>query len=172
VLRQYAFATSLLTNSFSPTKQPPNIPRGIDQPLPVDVSLSGYTKLSIIFPPLGIRAGSPSFTPLDSELTLDDLLSNGFSEKGKGPAHLAQSSISVTVDVHPNAEVQVVGQNIVDTPPPNFLASTDATESDNDKSDQHDTERKVVQKLQNALDVCGDIGIWVEWVRNNAQRMS
>lgn len=136
------------------------------------MSLSGYTKLSVFFPPLGLQSGSASPSPLDSELTLDDLLSNGVSDKGKTPAHLSQSSISITLDVHPNAGIEVVGQNIVDVTPPTNLASGEAAESNNDHDGQNDAGRNIVQKLQNGLDVCGDIGIWVEWVRRNIQRMT
>jgi hypothetical protein len=108
----------------------------------------------------------------NSELTLDDLLSNGVSDRGKAPAHLSQSSISITLDVHLNAEVEVVGQNIVDPTPPSNLVSEEGAESNDDKDGENDPERKVVRKLQNALDVCGDLGIWVEWVRQSAQRTS
>lgn len=65
------------------------------------------------------------------------------------------SSVSVTVDILPNAEVSIVDQNLV----PAISTNTDDETKEKDSEKQKDT----VSKLSRALVIAGDIGIWTEW---------
>ncbi|KAF2435709.1 hypothetical protein EJ08DRAFT_285945 [Tothia fuscella] len=169
ILRQYAFVTSLLGNSFSLTRPSPVVPTTNKSILPVDVKLTGCTKVAVIFPRLRTPPESPQSAPPEKEISLDSLLSHRLSEKRKGPIDPIPASISVTLDIHHNGDFIVLNQNLVTHINGNAL--TESVGSSVGGTPAIDQEQKVIQKLQSALDVCGDLGIWVEWVRKNASKL-
>lgn len=139
--------------------------------LPVDVKLSASTKLSIIFPRPSPLPSSPLVPDIprnsSSDLTLESLLTIGTSD--------APSTLAITVDILPNADVAIVDQNIVlqkdlDLTLPIESESTEAGENSLGSHGQREEQINAVRKLRRALDVCGDIGIFVEWVRDKMGR--
>jgi hypothetical protein len=169
-LRQYAFITSILGQSFSSTKLPAEVLHAQGESLPIDVTLLGTTKLSAIFPRLDSLTSEKSHRP-STLLTLDDLLANGTSDQeinaDSGAKAVTQTSFSITVDVLSNADIVIVDQNAVPVSEQNpHVPGTTETSEDANGSDSS-KEKSKVHKLEKALDVCGDIGIWVEWIRKN-----
>ncbi|KAH6633289.1 mediator of RNA polymerase II transcription subunit 1-domain-containing protein [Boeremia exigua] len=174
VLRQYAFTTSLLQNSFletaeqKSTLQPPTLPitpdtKSSDPPLQLDVNLS-YTPPA---PRLTLHIPHPSSTlPVDSKITsapratspssISDLLSGLLSDSGPPLLH---APLGVTLDVHANGELVVSEQNITE--------GRKVGEEDLDKVQEVDARIKRVGK---ALEVCGDLGVWGEWLRKEVAR--
>lgn len=166
VLRQYAFTTSLLASSFlepAPKKEtslptPPVTPdTNADAPLQLDVNLS-YTppapRLTVHIPhPLSSRNEEKTNTASESATAagvadlLEGLMSGG---DHRGP----HQPLSVTLDVHANAELMVGEQNVVEGAAPE--------EQDLEKQQQA-ADR--VKRVARALEVSGDLGVWAEWVR-------
>ncbi|KAF2750034.1 hypothetical protein M011DRAFT_397750 [Sporormia fimetaria CBS 119925] len=166
-LRQYAFTTSLLSQTFGgtaqslpSTKQPPSSgPRsqsrskqnlGNDQKEPavrLDVSVAlasnGGPQLRVDIP--AANAGS---------LSADDILACLTDERVTG------KRVTLVVDVQSNADLVIKPQNL----PTN---GTDTTMSDNDKDEKQNVQQQdaSVKRLARALEVCMDLGIWVEWVK-------
>lgn len=180
ILRQYAFTTSLLETSFyeaaEPKKSPQNstIPATSDTktspaaPLPLDINLS-YTPPA---PRLTIHLPHPSSTPFSSasnptssvptttaaaQSSVSDLLSDLLSDT-PGPAPL-----KVTFDVHMNGELVVSEQNVFGG------GSTGDAEGQGDLEKAQEEEARG-KRLGRALDVCGDLGVWGEWVRREVAR--
>lgn len=178
ILRQYAFTTSLLQNSFFETadqQKPPQFPtphstRAINSsepPLPVDISLS-YTPpaprltlhvphpLSTLSPDSKTESGSRTATPA----SISDLLSGLLSDTNAvGPAASSHAPLSVTLDVHANGELVVSEQNVAE--------GRRVGEEDLDKVQEADAR---IKRVERALEVCGDLGIWGEWLRREVGR--
>jgi hypothetical protein len=148
-LRQYAFTSSVLRNSFYQKSASTNIPTP-EGAIPVDVNLA-YTPPSprlTLFTPhpssLSQSSAPPSLTSL-----LSNLLSPSSSEDTPPP------TLSITLDIHPNAEIVVAEQNVVDA------------QADADGMLDEAVQAKV-RRLGSALDVVGDLGVWSAWVRGEA----
>jgi hypothetical protein len=107
---------------------------------------------------------------------LDDLLAYGATHQdvpSNTPAHgISQASMSITVVILHNADISIVDQNIVPISEPDLDPSmaieTAETGASANGSDDSKTKSKV-RTLEKALDVCGDIDLWVEWVRTKNQ---
>ncbi|KAF3006569.1 hypothetical protein E8E13_006624 [Curvularia kusanoi] len=172
VLRQYAFTTSLLQNSFPETGETgknshisrAQVNRDTESagpPLPLDINLS-YTppapRLTLHVPhPSSVlsSASNASSSPhATTPASVSDLLSGLLSDadtKRPTPSH---APLKVTLDVHMNAELVVSEQNITEGRAP----------GEEDLEKVQDMEAKT-KRLAKALDVCGDLGIWGEWLR-------
>jgi hypothetical protein len=172
VLRQYAFTTSLLASSFlepAPRKDaslltPPVTPdTSADAPLQVDVNLS-YTppapRLTVYIPrPESSRteeektsAAPESATPTGVADLLEGLMADG---NHSGP----HAPLSVTLEVHPNAELVVGEQNVVEG----------VTHEEHDLESQQQAADRV-KRVARALEVSGDLGVWAQWVRREVAR--
>lgn len=173
-LRQYAYTTSLLQDTFgsqAPPSQPsaaqtsplspPLTPKtsSADPPLQLDVALS-YTPPS---PRLTLHIPHPSSPQTATSYTLPnnpvDLLANLLA-----PATVATlPPLKLVLDILPNAETYISEQNIV---PQLDDATKTAAAGDADVDMEH-AERvgEKVKRIGKALDVCGELGIWAEWVR-------
>ena len=173
ILRQYALTTSLLQNSFlEQAKQkrsaqlptPPITPDSDsqDRTLQLDISLS-YTppapRLTLHVPHPLSQLSTPKTGNLDNEKaspdSISELLSSLLSDTS-GPA-TSHAPLSVTLDVHANGELVVSEQNVTE--------GRTAGEEDLDKAQEAEGRIKRVGK---ALEVCGDLGIWGEWLRREA----
>lgn len=172
ILRQYAFTTSLLQNSFLETVEtaktsqlptPPTTPgtNPSDPPLQVDINLS-YTPPA---PRLTLHIPHPSSTTSSAAKTssgpssatpasVSDLLSGLLSDtETAGPTRL-HAPLSVTLDVHANAELIVSEQNVTE--------GRKVGEEDLDKVQEAETR---IKRVGRALEICGDLGVWGEWLR-------
>ncbi|KZM23715.1 uncharacterized protein EKO05_0005688 [Ascochyta rabiei] len=173
ILRQYAFTTSLLQASFlemteqKNTSQLPTTPITPDTnslegdgPLQVDVNLS-YTppapRLTLHIPrPPSKVASSPMTAPLPGAATpssVSDLLAGLLSDTASSPA-VSHTPLSVTLDVHGNAELIVSEQNVTEG----------RTGGEEDLDKVQEVEAKI-KRVGRALEVSGDLSIWGEWLR-------
>jgi hypothetical protein len=170
ILRQYAFTTSLLRDSFfekpqklntsnplSPPLTPTPARETDDKALQFDVNLT-YTppapRLTFYIP--HPSSSQPTQTPSSNMSSVSSLFANLLSETDStSPSH---PPLSITLDVHSNAELVINEQNIVDT---------EAGNVDMEKAEQVDGK---VKRLSRALDICGDLGVWAEWVRREVRR--
>jgi hypothetical protein len=139
----------VLRNSFYQKSALANIPTP-EGAIPVDVNLA-YTppspRITLFTPhPSSI---SPSSAPPSLTSLLSNLLSPSPSEDTPPP------TLSITLDIHPNAEIVVAEQNVVD-----------AQSDGNGMLD--DAVQAKVRRLGNALDIVGDLGVWSAWVRGEA----
>ena len=160
-LRQYAFMSSLLQHTFhepspapTPTQgeknshiTPPATPENPSEP-PLQLDTTLY--YSPPAPRLTLHLPHPSSIPsVPSTASPTDFLASLLSNTlGNNPP------LKVSVDVLPNAELVVSDQNIVDVPPPTGLGL-----------EVQEDER--VKRVGRALDICGDLGIWGEWLRRS-----
>jgi hypothetical protein len=164
-LRQYAFTTSLLRDSFFEKPQKPNTSNLMSPPmappvakdedaLQIDVNLT-YTppapRLTCYIPrPLS----TPNHPDPASVLSVSDLLSNLLSDNNNDASH---APLNVTFDIHANGELVIREQNVVHV----------GSEVDMDKAEQGEQR---VKRLGKALDVCGGLGVWGEWLRREVQK--
>jgi hypothetical protein len=153
-LRQYAYTTSLLRDSFfekaskvitSTPLSPP--PRPDAAAVQIDVTLT-YTppapRLTLFIPhPQSTTSGSTS---------LSSLLSNLLST----PA--SHAPLTITLQVHANGDLVVAEQNVMDVKDVGV---------DMEKAEQVEQQ---VKRLSRALEICGDLGIWGEWLRREVGR--
>ena len=176
-LRQYAFLGGLIQSALAsstpptaPLHEPSNL-NGLSQPTPDDLDF-----ISNLNSPNGTHDGHVS-AALDVLLSQDSTISSmtvmdtalsalpinisltltpspslivAFSTKDSRPA-------TVTVDILPNAEVAVVAQNLVPD-------SADAI-MEGENQDAETRRMRRVQRIAHALETAGDLGIWVEWMR-------
>ncbi|KAF1941340.1 hypothetical protein EJ02DRAFT_404825 [Clathrospora elynae] len=184
MLRQYAHTTSLLRECFyekaekpvssvDPTghAMPPKPPSSADgelPPLQVDVNLS-YTPpaprliLHIPHPSSNFSTKTDSIgPPLTSVSALIATLLSPTDTLFLNP-------LSVTLDIHANAELVVAEQNLIAVPPLQSSSIATATAGDVDMDAAEEIEAKI-KRLGRALDVCGDMGIWGEWLRREVGR--
>ncbi|KAK3060664.1 hypothetical protein LTS18_008032 [Coniosporium uncinatum] len=190
-LRQYAYVNSLIRDTFQATLKAPTNSisghRAHDKgcPLHVDVTLLSIDpppRLTVSFP----RAVDNARKDSAQEFSLDELLSLEDEEQTSG---VRDSRIQIAVEILQNAEIQVTDQNV-------YLLAPSAThqmaalkvgdgedamdvegnserkaEGEGEDAQMRETERlQKVQRLGRALDVSGDLGVWVEWVRKIAER--
>jgi hypothetical protein len=164
-LRQYAFTTSLLRDSFFEKPQKPNTSHLMSPPtappvakdkdaLQIDVNLT-YTppapRLTCYIPR---RPSTPNHPDPASVSSVSDLLSNLLSDNNNDASH---APLNITLDIHANGELIVREQNVVHV----------GSEMDMDKAEQGEQR---VKRLGKALDVCGDLGVWGEWLRREVQK--
>ncbi|KAJ8114892.1 hypothetical protein OPT61_g3346 [Boeremia exigua] len=173
ILRQYAFTTSLLQNSFLETAEqqkttqlptPPTTPNSTTSapPLQLDINLSynpPAPRLTLHIP--HPDATSPSGPRTASPASISDLLSGLLSAPDATGPTASHAPLSVTLDVHANAEIVVSEQNVTE--------GRKVGEEDLDKVQEAEARIKRVGK---ALEVCGDLGIWGEWLRREVARSS
>ncbi|KAJ4989511.1 hypothetical protein SVAN01_05046 [Stagonosporopsis vannaccii] len=172
ILRQYAFTTSVLQNSFletmeqSRTLQLPTTPvtpdtNPSDGPLPVDINLS-YTPpapritLHIPHPSSALSSGANTSSGPHSATpaSISDLLSGLLSDTEAAVPTLSHTPLSVTLDVHANAELVVSEQNVAE--------GGKAGEEDLNKVQEAEAR---IKRVGRALEVCGDLSVWGEWLR-------
>ncbi|KAJ4295629.1 hypothetical protein N0V90_007642 [Kalmusia sp. IMI 367209] len=159
-LRQYAFATSLLQDIFGShaphAPQPPNppTPKTEDKaPLQVDVALS-YTPPT---PRLTLHMPHPSSSaPTALPTTASDLLAHLLASNTLAASGQPRPPLKLAVDVLPNAEIFLSEQNVV--------VAGDAGK-DVEMEGVSVGQAENVKRLGKALDVCGHLGVWAEWVR-------
>jgi hypothetical protein len=170
--RQYAFTTSLVQDVFGahappePTSQqtplsPPITPKDDKaRGLPVDVTLA-YTspspKIALHFPhPLSPAPETP--LPPNVSGMLSQLLSQHSLSSSTTQRH---PPLGLVVDVGENADIYISEQNVV-------VVDTSASktgEAGDVDMDGVEKAREKVKRLERALDVCGDFGVWAEWIR-------
>ncbi|KAH6513373.1 hypothetical protein HBI81_221490 [Parastagonospora nodorum] len=147
VLRQYAFTTSLLRDAFAPS----TLSEEGEAEVQIDVNLT-YTppapRLTFIIPHPSSSSLSPAQNP---PFNITNLLQSLLADSPSAPP------LAVTLDIHANAEIMVREQNIVHV----------AREVDMDKAEEGELR---VKRLGKGLDVCGDLGVWGEWLRREAAR--
>ncbi|KAF2020953.1 hypothetical protein BU24DRAFT_416615 [Aaosphaeria arxii CBS 175.79] len=223
ILRQYAFTTSLLQNTFGandtkegkhPSKSalgtplsPPQTPQA--QPshpeTPVDITLSysppaPRVRLDVPHPLSALPSPSSlststsqtqrdqtnplSLSNLDLNASPDALLEallnpqipTTSTTSTAGPqSHY--SALGVTLDVLANAELSITEQNVITSSSSSTNSKSGAAKADKDSEAAnmgldtgHGVDVNKVKRVARALDVCGDIGIWAEWVRREAGR--
>lgn len=176
-LRAYAFTTSLLQNTFdkhsaptpaipTPTQtsppSPPPTPKH-QTPLYLDLTLS-YTppapNLTLHIPhPLSAepslshpRSTSPNPT------STTDLLAHLLSTTTTSPRH---PPLKLDFTIGSNAEIAIGEQNVVAQ-----AGVGKVTEG----ADVNMEGLERVKRVSRALDVCGDLGVWAEWVRREVVR--
>jgi hypothetical protein len=179
VLRQYAFTTSLLQHTFgtsstpseqttkksnstplSPPLTPPHSIAKQDDPLQIDLTLSYAHPASRLRLDIPHPSPPPSMTTTTSSTISTPLLTSLLSKTPSTPP------LHVALDIHTNADLVITEQNAVQTSrvgAPN--ADVDAGES----AVQGLVDEKV-KRVARALDVCGDVGVWAEWVRREVVR--
>jgi hypothetical protein len=160
ILRQYAFTTTLLRDAFYKAPEKLNVSNPLSPPLTpasevdenavrFDVSLT-YTppapRLTFIVPHPSSQSASST--------SISDLLSNLLSDATPS----THAPLSITLDIHPNADLVVHEQNIVEGV---------GQEVDMEKAEEVHGK---VKRLSKALDICGDLGVWGEWVRREVRR--
>ncbi|KAE9987102.1 hypothetical protein EG328_003884 [Venturia inaequalis] len=154
-LRQYAFLNTLLKGSFmeNPSLSLVTTENTLES-WSVDMTLFTLPspRLAVVFPRAGSNSCSSITTNTSPQGFLASLLSNGTSTQ---EPKMNSSSVSVTVDILPNAEISIVDQNLV--------PATSANTDDAIKEQESDKQKTVVSKLSRALAISGDIGIWTEW---------
>lgn len=172
ILRQYAFTTSLLQGSFLETEQkktaslptPPATPDTDDSAKPsiqLDLNLSyapPAPRLTLHIPhPSNPRAavGSDAVTPA----SVSDLLSGLLSDSQSAGPTASHAPLSVTLDVHADAQLAVSEQNAVE--------GVETGEQDLEKAQQAEDR---VKRIARALEVTGDLSIWGEWLRREVAR--
>jgi hypothetical protein len=177
-LRQYAFTTSLLKEAFfekeqkitqqnvanpiSPPLTPPSKEEGKDgKAIQIDVNLSYMPpapRMIFYIPrPLSTSTSTSSAPALS---TAASLLSNLHTPV---PELTACPPLRITLDVAANGELIVGEQNVI---------HDDGGAGDMDMGlEQEEKKQKKVQRLARALDVCGEVGVWAEWVRREVGRM-
>jgi hypothetical protein len=176
-LRQYAFTTSLVQHTFGTTSQtlekksathplsPPLTPEQKAKDsgsLQFDISLSyspPVPRMRFDFPHPLSSTTSPSSGSDHSDF-LATLLSS---------TSIHKPPINVTLDIHPNAELVITQQNIVDVAGEKDDKSKDGNVDMDNVTGALD-ER--VKRIAKALSVCGDLGIWAEWVRREVVKSS
>lgn len=179
ILRQYAFTTSLLQNSFlesteqpktSQLPTPPITPETnlAEAPLQVDLNLS-YTppapRLTLHIPhPLSTLPSNPNPNPSPESrsaapASISDLLSGLLSDTDSAGPTASHAPLSVTLDVHANAELVVSEQNV-----------TEGVKMGVEDLDKVQEAEASVKRVGRALEVCGDLGVWGEWLRREVGR--
>lgn len=176
VLRQYAAATSLLRECFFEKPQktsqsqnlgatplsPPLTPdsKNTENTLQVDINLS-YTPpspritLHIRHPSILDLARTDSNQPLDVQAVLLNLLNSTSSYR---------PPLSLTLDVHANGELVLSEQNLIRVPELQVSNAEGKESVDVDMERAEEVEERV-KRLARGLDVCGDLGVWGEWLR-------
>lgn len=194
-LRQYAFTTSLMRDAFYEPKPPPHNQTTLSPPLTpphhpptnsttepalqLDINLS-YTpppRFTLLIPhpctpaaPATATAAHPKPSPTNHPSSLlASLLST--------PTTPYLAPLSLTLDVHPNADLVIADQNLL------AAAAAAADKDDHIASTHGDADVDVnmmdaavraeedgVKRLARALHVCGDLGVWAEWLRREVGR--
>lgn len=160
-LRQYAFLTSLLQSTFlsaSPSPPTSTTPTTSTPPLQIDLSLHYAQPTPRIIINLPHPSSStPSLTTSSKSLSpLDAILSD--SAPPNPP-------ITIAIDVLASAELLVAEQNVFPVP-----ASLNGAGDGGEAAGREMRRQADVQKLGYALDMCGDVGVWAEWVRACVER--
>lgn len=191
VLRQYAATTSLLRDVFfekapkatqkhsSGALTPPLTPPEEKEhgkldlaPLQIDVNLS-YTpptpRLTILIPHPSSSSTSTSNSTFTSPAapSVTDLLANLLSPSSPSPAQPTSPStylppLTLTLSIHPHGDLVVREQNLINVP-----ALQDSADVDMEGAERVEGR---VKRLAAGLDVCGDLGVWGEWLRREVRR--
>ncbi|GAB7345815.1 hypothetical protein MBLNU457_4075t1 [Dothideomycetes sp. NU457] len=146
---------------FSAAPSPPQTDlaaKGDEEEINVDITLSTALpnpSLVIIFPLQEDATAANSTTAAD--------------EPGRDTRNIA----FVNVEVFPDAEIMVSGQDVFDTQQRD-LSMKDAdpsTDGDGHGGAVAETQQQV-RRLGRGLEVAGDVGVWIEWIRKRAGRAS
>jgi len=136
----------------------------------VDMNLTTTTvppHLTLAFPRLQPSAStsapqSSTNTKDPSTLDLDSFL--------ESDAPLADNTLApllVTVEIGPNGELSIAGQNAIKNRRRQSISIAGGPGKDTDSVME---EIKNRQRLIKALDLCGDLGVWTEWMRQEAAK--
>jgi hypothetical protein len=177
-LRQYALTTSLLRDAFfeketkhtQPTASnplsppPPTLHLGKDNDaLQIDINLA-YTAPA---PRLTFYIPHPESTSTaTSQLSSVAHLLSTLLASTSTPTAPPRPPLAITLDIHANADIAVVQQNVVSSPP----ARPDTDVDVDVDMDAAEAAESRVKRLARALEVCGDVGVWGEWVRREVGR--
>lgn len=197
-LRQYAATTSLMRDAFFEPKSsipkqtqllsPPLTPHQYqtspeteEDRLQIDINLS-YTPpprftLLIPHPTTTKNTTTTAPPPTTSPAEISDLLKSLLSSPSSSSSSLTtsfphHSPLSITIDVHANAHLVITEQNLIAVPA--LQPSPDESSKDQDVDMDVDAAERVegrVKRLARALDVCGDLGVWGEWLRREVARV-
>jgi hypothetical protein len=193
-LRQYAYLTSLLQHTFLPAPQTStsSLQPGAatsaspfsalqtstetdstSRSLQLDFTLTyaqPTPRLSMHLPhPNSSTIAGPSFANNLSDFNINDALSDLWNTyEDITTTHSPQPPISLTIDVLPNADLVLSEQNIV--PLPKDEIAPQQGEHDKLRENEVEASRKRVERIGRALDVCGDLGVWAEWVLREVRK--
>ena len=108
--------------------------------------------------------------PQEHSVTIEIILATPADSQGLAPSTptltvmfslTPTQSASVKVGILPNAKLEIQYQNI-------YMSATEAI-ADQDETTSKDAATESDDKLKamaRALEICGDIGIWVEWIKS------
>ena len=97
-------------------------------------------------------------------ISLKDLLSNGEAAPNDSASRQVLAPISVAVEILSNAEIVIGENNISSVPKQRELAMKNNSDTGTGGTTQENDDSKT--KIARALDVTGDLDIWVEFIRN------
>lgn len=172
--RQYAFTTSLLHDVFGASAppraapqqnplSPPITPKDDKNGLQLDLTLAYATPA----PKLTLHVPHPLSSSPDASLpsNASDLLSQLLSQNSLSTsATQSHPPLRLVVEVGENAEIYISEQNVVDAE----VDASKAEEAGDVDMEGVEKAREKVKRVEKALDVCGDLGVWAEWVRREA----
>jgi len=192
-LLQHTFGPQTASSDLTKKMLPPARP-GIPSPLRLDIALS-YTapapRLTVNIPhPSSTTPFAPSLPTSPSEL-LAHLLSSTGSVSTSTDTIPGKPPLKLVLDILPNADLYIGEQTaFTRSHGANTLSSTSAPGSNSNlnaaegagaaigtgeeaeaEAGEADKEiREKVKRVERALDICGDLGIWVEWVGREVQK--
>ncbi|KAF2003659.1 hypothetical protein P154DRAFT_486299 [Amniculicola lignicola CBS 123094] len=173
-LRQYAFTTSLIQRTFALPTQPTS-PKSPSSPLSPPLTPERSTREPSIQVDVTLFYGAPPrltlhlphplasnvFTPID----LAD--SSGLLESILKEQDEPNPPINVTIDVMANGEVVVCSQNVFGKEKDGDIEMGDAGVVGGIGAGEALSGGP--KKVSRALSICGDVGVWGEWLRREAR---
>ncbi|PSN73436.1 hypothetical protein BS50DRAFT_186787 [Corynespora cassiicola Philippines] len=175
-LRQYAFTTSLLKHTFhspnqtplSPSQKTPTSPLSPPMTPSPNPSLPIHLDLSLTYSPpaprLTLHLPHPASTPASAESPSPTDLLAALLASPSSPT-VIKPPLKVSLEVLSNAELMVSDQNVLSVPP-----IQQNKDEDVDMERAHAVTEKQ-KRVARALEVCGDLGIWGEWLRKEASKV-
>ena len=134
--------------------------------MPVTISLiqsSPSPQLALVFPYDSNETPSESASSTGNEPSLDDIMND---EEPQAPQS-QRGNVSISLEVQPNGDLAGVEVEVSDDSSVTLEnEQTTKMEVDDDNKDAKIIGGEQLQRLVKALDVAGDLGIWVEWVRS------
>lgn len=169
--RQYAFTTSLLQDVFGASTTLTSTRQDIVVPPPTIVKPNRTSNVQIDFT-LAYSQPNPKLAvhfPHPLSFSLPTMASNSsqFIAQLLSQDNLKSSSytpLRLVVDIGENAEAYISEQNLVEADSGKEDIGGDVDMEKVEKA------REGVKRLEKALDVSGDLGLWVEWLRRAARK--
>ena len=155
-LRQWACIGSLLKSTFKHSASSTN-----------DRSMANGTQHAKV---QKSRNGSDNPVHINGNSSLEDLLTPPGTPRDGGTSQinisLTTSPIPTLGFTFPERQHSGIGNVNVQILPNADLVVTSKEDVDGDATDSDSTEER--KKLARALDVCGDVGVWIEWMRKQS----